>query len=150
MLSSIYHVVKLLLQQPFSKFSAVFAPSPFFNSHPICVLCHTPSSLCVFYYPIEQKLIEYLTSAFDGFSGLVMKCFVAIVTYVVQSRFHTIDLNFNCGVRVVYTVEPRYYEHQGDRNKCPCYRGVRFREVGFIWILVCQGTSELSVIDRCL
>ena len=32
------------------------------------------------------------------------------------------------------TVEPLYYGHQGDRNKCRHYRGVRFREVGFIWI----------------
>ena len=38
---------------------------------------------------------------------------------------------------------------QGDRNKCPYYRGVRFREVGFIWISVSQGPSELSVIERC-
>ena len=37
------------------------------------------------------------------------------------------------------TVEPLYYGHQGDRNKCPYYRGVRFREVGFIWISVSQG-----------
>ena len=47
------------------------------------------------------------------------------------------------------TVEPFYYGHQGDRNKCPYYRGVHFREVGFIWILVSQGPSELSVIERC-
>ena len=47
-------------------------------------------------------------------------------------------------------VEPLYYGHQADRNKCPHYRGVRFREVlGFIWILVSQGLSELSVIERC-
>ena len=33
----------------------------------------------------------------------------------------------------VTTVEPLYYGHQGGRNKCPHYRGVRFREVaGFI------------------
>ena len=48
------------------------------------------------------------------------------------------------------TVEPLYYGHQGDRNKCPYYRGVRLREVGFIWISVSQGPSELSVIERCL
>ena len=42
-----------------------------------------------------------------------------------------------------------YYGKQGDRNKCPYYRGVRFREVGFIWISVSQGQSELSVIERC-
>ena len=47
------------------------------------------------------------------------------------------------------TVEPLYYGQQGDRDKCPHYRGVRFREVGFIWILVSQGPSELSVIERC-
>ena len=47
------------------------------------------------------------------------------------------------------TVKPLYYGHQGDRNKCPHYRGVRFREVGFIWISVSQGPSELSVIERC-
>ena len=47
------------------------------------------------------------------------------------------------------TVEPPYYGHQGDRNKCPYYRGARFREVGFIWISVSQGPSELSVIERC-
>ena len=43
------------------------------------------------------------------------------------------------------TVKPRYYGHEGDRNKCPQYRGVRFREVGFrcIWISVSQGQSEL-------
>ena len=40
-----------------------------------------------------------------------------------------------------------YYGHQGDRDKCPHYRGVRFREVGFIWISVSQGPSELSVIE---
>ena len=34
------------------------------------------------------------------------------------------------------TVEPLYYGHQGGRNKCPHYGGVRFREVGFIWISV--------------
>ena len=45
--------------------------------------------------------------------------------------------------------QPLYYGHQGDRNKCPHYRGVRFREVGFIWISVSQGPSELSVIERC-
>ena len=32
----------------------------------------------------------------------------------------------------VYTVKPLYYRHQGDRNKCLHYRGVRFREAGFI------------------
>ena len=42
-----------------------------------------------------------------------------------------------------------YYRHQGDRNKCPYYRDVHFREVGFIWISVSQGPSELSVIERC-
>ena len=49
------------------------------------------------------------------------------------------------------TVKPPYYEHQGDKNKCPYYsnRGVHFREVGFIWISVSQGPSELSVIERC-
>ena len=47
------------------------------------------------------------------------------------------------------TVEPLYYGHQGDRNKCPYYRGVRFREVGFIWFSVSQGPNELSVIERC-
>ena len=47
------------------------------------------------------------------------------------------------------TVEPLYYGHQGDRNKCPYYRGVRFREVSFTWISVSQGPSELSVIERC-
>ena len=47
------------------------------------------------------------------------------------------------------TVKPLYYGHQGDRNKCLYYRGVRFREVGFIWISVSQGPSELSVIERC-
>ena len=47
------------------------------------------------------------------------------------------------------TVKPHYYGHQGDRNKCPHYRGVRFREVGFIRISVSQGPSELSVIERC-
>ena len=31
--------------------------------------------------------------------------------------------------------------------KCPYYRGVRFREAGFIWISVSQGPSEL---ERCL
>ena len=47
------------------------------------------------------------------------------------------------------TVKPLYYGHQGDRNKCPYYRGVRFKEVGFIWFSVSQGPSELSVIERC-
>ena len=47
------------------------------------------------------------------------------------------------------TVKPLYYRHQGDRNKFPYYRGVRFREVGFIWISVSQGPSELSVKERC-
>ena len=40
------------------------------------------------------------------------------------------------------TVEPLYYGHQGDKNKCRYYRGVRCREVCFIWILVTQGPSE--------
>ena len=48
-----------------------------------------------------------------------------------------------------YTVKPLYYGHQGDRNKCPYYRGVRFREIGFICISVSQRLSELSVIERC-
>ena len=47
------------------------------------------------------------------------------------------------------TVEPLYYEHPVDRNKCPYYRGVRFREVDFIWISVTQGPSELSIVERC-
>ena len=47
------------------------------------------------------------------------------------------------------TVKPLYYGHQGDRDKCPHYRGVPFREVGFIWISVSQGSSELSVVERC-
>ena len=47
------------------------------------------------------------------------------------------------------TVEPLYYGHQGDRNKYPYYRGVHFREVGFISISVSQGPSELSVIESC-
>ena len=47
------------------------------------------------------------------------------------------------------TNEPLYYENQGDRDKCPHYRGVRFGEIGFIWISVSQGLSELSVIERC-
>ena len=49
------------------------------------------------------------------------------------------------------TVEPLYYGHQGDRDKCPHYRGVRFRGVGFIWISVTQGPSdrEVSVLKRC-
>ena len=47
------------------------------------------------------------------------------------------------------TVKPLYYGHQGDRNSFPDYRSVRFREVGFIWISVPQGPSELSVIERC-
>ena len=36
-------------------------------------------------------------------------------------------------------------------NKCLYYRGVRFieDEVGCIWIVVSQGPSELSVIERC-
>ena len=46
------------------------------------------------------------------------------------------------------TVEPLYYGHQEDRNKCPYYRGARFREVGFIWISVSQGPSELSAVNR--
>ena len=47
------------------------------------------------------------------------------------------------------TVKYLYYGHQGDRNRCPDYRGVRFREVGFIWISVSQGPSDLSIIERC-
>ena len=47
------------------------------------------------------------------------------------------------------TVKPLYYGHQGERDKCPQYRGVRFGEIGFIWISVSQGPSELSVIERC-
>ena len=38
------------------------------------------------------------------------------------------------------TVELLYYGHQGHRNKCPYYRGDRFREVAFKWISVSQGT----------
>ena len=36
-----------------------------------------------------------------------------------------------------------------ERNKSPYYRCDRFREVGFIWISVSQGPSELSVIEGC-
>ena len=38
-----------------------------------------------------------------------------------------------------YTVEPLYYGHQEGRNKCPYYRGVRFREISFVWISLFQG-----------
>ena len=48
----------------------------------------------------------------------------------------------------MHTVEPLYYGHQGDRNKCLYYSGVRFKEVDFIWISVSQGPSELSIIER--
>ena len=48
------------------------------------------------------------------------------------------------------TFEPLYYGHQGDRNKCPYYGGIRFREVGFIWTSFPQGPGELSVIERCI
>ena len=63
---------------------------------------------------------------------------------VFTAQVHTSDTIFS-------TVEPLYYGHQGDRDKCPRYRGVRFREVGFtcIWISVSQGPSEPSVIVRC-
>ena len=43
--------------------------------------------------------------------------------------------------RYVGTVEPLYYGHQGDRNKCPYYRGVRFREVGYIMDFGHSGTK---------
>ena len=53
----------------------------------------------------------------------------------------------------IYTVQSNLfasYGHQGDRNnKCPYYRGIRFREVGFLWISVSQGPRELSAIERC-
>ena len=49
----------------------------------------------------------------------------------------------------VFTVEPLYYGHKGDRKKWPHYRGVRFKEERFVWISVSQGPSELSVIERC-
>ena len=52
-------------------------------------------------------------------------------------------------IYLLSTVKPLYYGHQGDRDKCAHYRGVRFREVGFIWISVSRGPSELSVIERC-
>ena len=55
----------------------------------------------------------------------------------------------NCESSEIGTVEPLYYGHQGDRDKCPHYGGVHFREVGFIWISVSQEPSELSVIERC-
>ena len=48
----------------------------------------------------------------------------------------------------ITTVKPLYYGHQGDRNKCPYYRGVRFKVV-FMWISVSQGPSELSVLEPC-
>ena len=41
------------------------------------------------------------------------------------------------------TVEPIYYGHKGTGIS------VRIIEVGFIWISVSQGPSELSVIERC-
>ena len=50
----------------------------------------------------------------------------------------------------VQSTEPLYYGHQEDRNKCPLYGGVRFREEGFIWISVSRGAIELSVIDNNL
>ena len=50
--------------------------------------------------------------------------------------------------KILTTVEPLYYGHQGDRNKCLYYRGVHFREEGFIWISVSQGPSELSIIEK--
>ena len=51
-------------------------------------------------------------------------------------------------MRRVTTVEPLCYGHQGNRNKYPYYRGVRFREVGFQRISVSKGAIELSVIER--
>ena len=47
-----------------------------------------------------------------------------------------------------YTVKPLYYGDQGERNKCPYYRGVRFREVGFIWISVSQGLACSRLLER--
>ena len=55
----------------------------------------------------------------------------------------------SCFKMMMNTVEPLYYGHKGDGNKCPHYRGVCFRELACIWILVSQGPSELLVIERC-
>ena len=51
--------------------------------------------------------------------------------------------------QIMCAVEPLYYRHQGYRNKCLYFRGVCFRKVRFIRILVSQGPSEMSVIERC-
>ena len=67
-----------------------------------------------------------------------------------------VDLTLSSGKISIHwiqsTVKPLYYEHQGDRNKCPYLEvsvlHVQCREVGFIWILVSQGPSELSVQYR--
>ena len=62
---------------------------------------------------------------------------------------HHRDQLFVC---ISNTVEPLYNRHQGDRSKCPYYRGVFWRTTctGFIWILFSQGPNELSIIERCL
>ena len=46
----------------------------------------------------------------------------------------------------IYTVQSNLFITD---NKCSYYRGIRLREVGFIWISVSQEPRELSVIERC-
>ena len=65
---------------------------------------------------------------------------ITIFFPALPSKMYGTELRYN-----EPTVEALYYGHQRDRNKCPHYRGVRFREVGFIWISVIQRPSELSV-----
>ena len=48
------------------------------------------------------------------------------------------------------TVEPLYYGHQEDINKCPYYRGVRFREVGFVTNVSHDFEDRVSIIQSLL
>ena len=54
-----------------------------------------------------------------------------VITPVCYGQFPMSQQNLTFSLKKNITVKPLYNGHQGDRNKCPYYRGVRSREVGF-------------------
>ena len=73
-----------------------------------------------------------------------MDCNPSLTTYDILTPFGDGSRKHNH----IFAVEPLYYGHQGDREKCLYYEGVHFREINFIWISVSQRPSKLSVIER--
>ena len=97
---------------------------------------------------MEFGLIFIMRQTVDFFVLFIIILYTMDFGLIFNIILQTVDFGL-IFILISNTVEPLYYGHQGDMDKCPHYRGVRFREVGFIWISVSQGPSELSVIERC-